>query len=396
MINPNDFPIGKSVTMAQQYIDPYPALMQMLDHEPVSWIHEIGMWYVTRRDDVLRILADTDTFTVISDTSLMRQAMGYNMLTTDGDEQQRLRRPFNTAFAPRGIRQQAEPFIEALANDLIDTFANHESIDIKADFADIIAIQTVVDILGLEVDDYAQIRTWVSDFSRIMSNFSGDETIISRGKQSVGEFADYVQSHINRLRQFPDESVLAKMIKANNHQLTDAEIIDSVRVIIFGGVETTSALITNTLYCLMQHPDQLQAVRNNPIELLPNAIEESLRFESPVQTCTRHVLCDVDVAGVTLRVGDTLQCMLGAANRDPAYYVDPERFDIYRDNARDHLAFANGKHFCIGAGLARMEAISSMQVLLSRLPKFSMNVKADDRPQGYEFRSPHHLNLNII
>lgn len=389
------FPIGDSIQMNQQNINPYPAFEKMLEREPVSWIGEIDMWYVTRRDDVLRILADTDTFTVVSEKSLMRQAVGYNMLTTDGTEQARLRRPFNSSFAPRGIRQFAEPFIASIAHDLIKSFADQTVVDIKAEFADIIAIKTIVDILGLDVEDYAQIRKWVFDFSQIMSNFAGDEAIIKQGQQSVQEFADYVQVHLDRLRNHPDDSVLGKMIHNSHHQLTDTELIDSTRVIIFGGVETTSALIINTLYCLLVHPEQLNTVRENLDKLLPNAIEEALRYESPVQTCTRHVLRDVEVAGVMLSAGDTLQCMLGAANRDPSHFIRPNQFDSYRDNSDDHLAFANGKHFCIGAGLARMEANISLNILLDRFLDLRLVFPDEDVPSGYEFRSPHQLRLNI-
>lgn len=389
------FPIGDRVQMRQQNIDPYPAFEDMLVHEPVSWIREIDMWYVTRRKDVLRILADTETFTVVSDTSLMRQAVGYNMLTTDGVEQARLRRPFISSFAPRGIRQSAEPFIASVARDLIESFASHDVVDIKAEFADIIAIKTIVDILGLNVGDYAQIRKWVFDFSQIMSNFAGDDAIIKQGQQSVQEFAVYVQSHLDALRNHPDDSLLGKMIHNPYHQLTDQELIDSARVIIFGGVETTSALIVNTLYCLLTHPEQLAAVRGNRDTLVPNAIEEALRYESPVQTCTRHVLRDVEVAGVVLSAGDTLQCMLGAANRDSSQFKLPNQFDVYRDKADDHLAFANGKHFCIGAGLARMEANTSIRMLLDYFAHLRLAFPDEDMPIGYVFRSPHQLRLNV-
>ena len=207
-------------------------------------------------------------------------------------------------------------------------------------------------------------------------------------------FQTYVLQHVNRLREKPDETVLGRMVQNESHQLSDSEIIDATRVIIFGGVETTSALITNTLWCLFTHPEQLAQVRNN-YDLLPNAIEESLRYESPVQTCTRHVLADCEVSGVTLQAGATLQCMLGAANRDPSHFDDADTFDIHRDNARDHLAFANGKHFCIGAGLARMEAEISIRVLLERLPNLALVDTVMDAPHGYEFRSSHQLRATF-
>jgi len=386
------FPIGAQVQMAAMGVSPYSTFSQMLQHEPVSWIPEIGMWYVTRREDVLRILADTHTFTVVNDESPMRQVLGYNMLTTDGAEQARLRRPFATAFAPRGLRGNAVPFIEKLAHQLIATFADKTTVDLKAEFADIIAIQTVINILGLAVADYAQIRRWVSDFANVMSNFNGDENVSKRGKQSVGEFSDYVLHHVDILRQSPNETVLGRMVQDTSYQLSDAEIVDAARVIIFGGVETTSALIVNTLWCLLNHPQQLDQIRANP-DLIPNAVEEALRYESPVQTCTRHVLQPTEVCGVKLDAGDTLQCMLGAANRDPSYFHNADTFNIQRENARDHLAFANGKHFCIGAGLARMEAEVSIRVLLERFKHIALVYPTEDVPRGYEFRSPEQLRV---
>lgn len=396
MTKRQQFPIGHSINMAIQDIDPYPIFDRLLIDEPVSWADEIDMWYVTRRDDVLRVLSDTDTFTVVSDKSLMRQAMGYNMLTTDGVEQTRLRRPFASSFAPRSIRQYTEPFIAQLAGELTDEFSDFGEVDIKTEFADIIAIKVVVDSLGLEINDYTKVRQWVSDFSNVMSNFSHDPAVIKRGEQSFSQFAHYVQSHLDAVRINPNHSILSHLATQRRHHLTDSEIIDSIRVIIFGGVETTSALIMNTLYCLLSHPEQYQQVRTNPDELLPNAVEESLRYESPVQTCTRHVLKDVEIAGVRLKKGDTLQCMLGASNRDPLYFDNPNQFDIHRHNARDHLAFANGKHFCIGAGLARMEAIISLKVLIERCSNLRLLYPDRDKPRGYEFRSSPQLSVRII
>jgi cytochrome P450 len=163
-------------------------------------------------------------------------------------------------------------------------------------------------------------------------------------------------------------------------------------VIIFGGVETTSSLIINTLYCLLSHPQQLKEIRAN-FDLLPNAIEEALRYESPVQTCTRHVLQNVSIGDVRFKAGDTLQCMLGAANRDPAHFQNANHFDIHRENARDHLAFANGKHFCIGAGLAKMEAEVSIRLLLEHYQNLTLVHPDEDAPHGYEFRSPHQLRV---
>src|SRR5262249_23193678 len=137
-------------------------------------------------------------------------------------------------------------------------------------------------------------------------------------------------------------------------ELTEVELLSAARVIIFGGLETTSALLLNAVWALLTHPDQLAEARAKP-ELIVNAIEETLRCEPPVQTCTRHVSGTVRIQGVELAPGETVQCMLGAANRDPAHFTDPEVFDVCRETARNHLSFGLGKHYCLGAFLARLE-----------------------------------------
>ena len=386
------YPLGDAVELAKLDIDPYPTFKALLEYEPVSWIGEIGMWYVTRRADVLDILADTENFTVVSDQSLIREAVGHNMLTTDGAEQYRLRHPFIHPFAPHTLRQSATVMIADLADKLIDAFFTRGQADIKAEFADLLSIQTVMGILGLPIADFDQVRRWVTDMNRIMSNFRGDPEVRRQGQQSRREFADYVLNHLDELRTNSDDSILSQIIHADDQPLTDAELVDSARVIIFGGVESTSAMITNTLWALLQHPDQFDQILQNPA-LLPNAIEEGLRWESPVQTCTRHLTREAVVSGVTLAEGETLQCMLGAANRDPSFFADPDRFDIHRRNAPDHLAFANGKHFCLGAGLARLEGQIGLRRLFERLPDLRLVEDAHSAPRGYEFRSSPALTL---
>ncbi|MEO0565225.1 MAG: cytochrome P450, partial [Chloroflexota bacterium] len=175
----------------------------------------------------------------------------------------------------------------------------------------------------------------VTAFNHVMSNYHGDEAVRAAGRTANDDLAGYVRARFAELRATPDDSVLGAMVAAHNG-LTERELIDAARVIIFGGVETTSALITNALWALLTHPEQLAVVREDE-SLLPNAIEEALRWEAPVQTCTRHVTRDVEIGGITLRKGDTLQCMLGAANRDPAHYDAPDVFDVRRENARSSV-----------------------------------------------------------
>ena len=151
-------------------------------------------------------------------------------------------------------------------------------------------------------------------------------------------------------------------------------------------------MLASTLWALLGHPAQLEAVRSNP-DLLTQAIEEALRWEPPVQSCTRFVMRPVVVQGVELAPGEMVQCMVGAANRDPEHFTDPNAFDLERANARDHLSFATGKHFCLGAALARLEGEVGLRILFERLPGLRLDPAQPSSPRGHEFRSPPTLHV---
>lgn len=374
--------------MAALSANPYPIFARMQAEEPISWIDEIDMWVVTGRDDVLNVLADYETFTVVSPRSVLRRILGTNMLTTDGDEQRRLRRPFQNPFAAKTVRQTMTATVEAHARRLLQSFKAEGSADMIAQFADPLALVTVCAALGLPIDDFPTMRGWYNTFNAALGNFTDDPALEARGQAAKADFAAYVQAHIERLRAAPDDSLLSNL--AAQAELTDTEIIDSLRVTIFGGLETTSALLGNALWALLTQGNSHARVLANPA-LLDNAIEESFRWESPVQTCTRHTTRAVTVGGVTLEAGDTLQCLLGAANRDGRFFAQPERFDIERANADAHLGFGNGRHFCIGSALARLEAQVGLRLLFECLP--NLRLEGDDRPTGHEFRSPARLRV---
>ena len=378
------FPLGAVVRLADLGANPYDIFRRLQEDEPVSWIEEIQMWFITRRQDVLAVLADTETFTVQHSDSVLESVLGTNMLTTDGEHQYRLRKPFIATFAPRRNREQASRKIERLANSLVDTFITKGTADLKRGFADRLALLTVTDTLGLPIEDFDQFRQWYADFALGLGDFRRDLAVTARAQQAKEAFRQYMLAYLKGQKPLADDSELTRV--THEADLSTQEIIDSARVMIFGGLETTTALITNTLWALLAHPQQLEAVLAD-LSLLPGVIEETLRWESPVQTATRHITHDVMIAGVTLRAGEVLQCMLGAANRDPRYFDEPERFDLRRPNASDHLGFGHGRHFCIGAGLARLEGQIGLRVLLERLGNLRLHPDFAAQPQGHEFRS---------
>jgi cytochrome P450 len=384
------FPIGATVRMADLSDHPYPIFQRLQRDEPVAWVDEIQMWFITRRADVMTVLADTETFTVEHPGSVLATVLGTNMLTTDGAHQYRLRKPFIPTFAPRSIRERTTAQIEMLVNRLIDGFIQAGQVELKRDFADKLALLIVTDALGLPVEDFAQMRQWYIDFADGLGNFIGDAAVASRAERTKNAFRAYVFRYLSGEKALAEGSELARLSREG--ELSPDELVNSARVIIFGGLETTAALIANAVWALLQHPPQLEEVKADAL-LLENAIEETLRWESPVQTATRHITRDAEIAGVTLRAGEVLQCMLGAANRDEAYFLKPEQFDIQRPNAGDHLGFGHGKHYCIGAGLARLEGQIGLRLLLERLPGLRLHPAFDNCPRGHEFRSPPELVL---
>jgi cytochrome P450 len=387
-------PLGAAVTLETLSRDPYPTLHALRAHEPVAWIPDVGMWFVTRRDDTLAILADDETFTVVSPHSLLEDTFGPMMLSRDGAEHQRLRRPFAPFYQPRALRSAVAAQVEATASQLIAAFAHAGEADLVASFADPLALHVVSASLGVQVRDYRQLRAWYADFAAALGNFRRDPAVRERGQRAAAGFGSELKAQIDRLRAAPDDSLLGQLVADPDHGLSDNEIVSALLVTIFGGLETTAAMFANTIWALLRHPEQLAALRRDP-DRIAAALEEGLRWEAPVQTCTRHVTRPVELRGVLLEPGEIVQCQLGAANRDPETFADPDRFDSERPNAAQHLAFAKGAHYCLGAALARLEGIIGLRLLFERLPQLAAHPAYDDRPEGHEFRAPPQLRVRF-
>ena len=379
------FPLGTQVRLEELSRDPYPVLKALQEQEPVSWVGELQAWFVTRRADCLAILLDSATYSVASSASLLEDTLSQTMLSTDGARQRQLRQPFNGPFTPKEVQAHMAAPIASYIHGLIDAFATRGEADLKTAFADPLALWTVLRVLGLPIGDFPTVRGWFTDIAHALGNFAHDPEVRERGRTAAATFGEYATSHLERLRREPDDSVLAAV--ASTGELSDEEILAAARVIVFGGLETTSAMLANTLWALLSHPAQQAAVCADPA-LLPQAIEEALRWEPPVQSCTRFVTRPVIVRGVALSPSEMVQCMVGAANRDPEHFTDPDLFDLWRTNARDHFSFATGKHFCLGAALARLEGEIGLRLLFEQLPGLHLDPAQTSSPRGHEFRSP--------
>jgi cytochrome P450 len=244
-------------------------------------------------------------------------------------------------------------------------------------------------VLGIPEEFNETIREWYDRFAAALLSFGANQGARARGLVAAEEFRRAMRPLLERARVEPTAGLFSGLVHAAD-RLDDDQILANALIILFGGIETTDSMMTNAIWSLLTHPDQMAAVAANP-ELRANAIEESLRWEPAVQSCTRFVTRDVEVGGVLLRAGQVVQCMLSGANRDPEHFPDPDRFAIRRPNAADHLAFGIGRHLCLGAHLARLETRVALDLALDGLARVRLDPDHPARPTGYEFRKPRTL-----
>ncbi len=390
-VNSEGFPIGAAIRAEALARDPYPWYAQLRSREPISWIEELGMWYVTRYEDVRSILMDERRFTTVSENSLIFDTFGAQMLTSEGAEHERYRRPVQPYFGAGYIRKTFEASIEASARALVADFAAGEVIDMRGAFAARLPVLTILKVFGMPPEAEGHFRKWYDSFEAALSNFKGAQEIRSAARANVEQcHAYFAQIMLELAGKGERDSLLGTLVNADgNARLSDEEIRRNLLIIFFGGISTVEAVILNSLWALLTHVDTLARVEANPT-LAAKVVEETMRWRSPVQSATRHVVEATVHGDVEFAAGDTVNCMLGSANRDEAFFPDPDRFDIDRPNAQRHLGFATGTHSCLGFNLAKAQARIALQVLLRELPGLELLPEAS-APEGYEFHQPRSL-----
>ena len=386
------FPLGALVSLESLARDPYPILAALRAEEPVSWVPNPGMWFVTRYDDCVAILKDTGIFTTHSPNSTILGAFGPQMLSLDGPEHRRHRGPCNAVFWPKTVRETLAARIRERVARLVDDFSSRGEVELREAFASRLAVEVVALALGIPPEDAGTIRGWYERFAEALANFSGDPGVRQRGLDTADLFRDYLRPHVQRVTAAPDQSLLGVLANAPADRLADEEIFSNAMIVLFGGIETTESMMLNAMWAFLIHRTPYEAIAASP-SLLRNALEESLRWDAAVQTCTRHATRDTVVRGVTILEGETVQCMLGGANRDPERFPDPDVFDIHRANASDHLTFGHGRHLCIGKHLALLEAEIGLGELIRRLPNLQLDLEHSTPPHGHEFRKPQRITL---
>ncbi len=394
------FPLGASVTRAQLDGDLHPLLRELREHEPVSWIPVLDGWLVSRRDLALRVLRDAGTFTVDDPRFTTARVVGPSMLSLDGAEHKRHRDPFSAALRVADSRGQLESFSRAESARLVAAMAPAGRAELRRALAGPLAVAVVAEVLGLGDTDPGLILSWYDAIVGAVSDLAGQpgqdgppgrtaaarDAGADRGAAAFGMLRARLKA---AMASGDGRSVLAA---AADGGLGTGEVVSNAAVLMFGGIETTEGMICNAMLHLLSHPGQARLVLAEP-GLAENAIEESLRLEPAAAVVDRYATADVRIGTAAIRRGDLVTVSLAGANRDPAFFADPDAFDVRRANAKQHLAFARGPHFCIGAQLARLETRTAVLELLARLPGLRLDPAGRPEPRGVVFRKPPRLQV---
>ena len=362
--------------------DPYPFYAELRARDPVHHSRLLDAWVFSRHADVDAILRDFRRFSSDQrkrDPGLRRRRRSLPMpeptiLFLDPPDHTRLRSLVNRAFTPRAVTA-LEARIRGMAGELL-AGADPAGFDLMEALADPLPVMVIAEMLGVPPADRAQFKTWSNQRARILEpTVSGRELQIAQ--QASRSLDAYFRTIIEARRVEPRDDIISALVHVEEagDRLTEREMLGMLRLLLVAGNETTTNLIGNGVLALLRHPEQMRALRDDP-GLIPTAVEELLRFDTPVQATLRLVLEDCEVNGFPLRRGDNAVLLNGAANHDPAAFDRPDRLDIRRGES-NHVAFGRGIHYCLGAPLARLEARVAIEVLLERYSTLRL---LSDRP----------------
>jgi hypothetical protein len=392
--------------------NPYPAYRELLETGRVHWVDYLGgAWLVPHYDDTMALLRDTrlsaermdaymQLFSAEQQASLQTVFRCINlwMVSMDGERHLHLRRRISKGFTPRTV-ENLRPHIQNLTNVLIDKMIEQAgpegNIELMKQLAHPMPAMVIAQLLGVPFEDQSKFVEWADELAAFIgsANPTYEQAVV--GQNAVISMINYFESIVAERRVNPSDDLISQLISADKPEdiLTAEELFSQCVMFLMGGHETTRNTIANGLQTLLQHPDQVELLRRNP-GLMRGAVEEMVRHESPVQIIARIALEDFEFQGAQIKRGQTVAVVLGAANRDPKQFPDPDRFDITRIGSRP-VSFGHGPHICIGMALSYMEAEIAINTLLQRLPDLRLVNATPDWLPSYLFRSLRSLPLRF-
>ena len=387
------FPLGASLRLADlERHDNAPLLHRLREREPVSWFAEQGVWLVTSRALFDEVMMDPERFVVDVPGNPQGIVLGRMMLAVDEPDHTRHRAPFAEPFKFSQVRARFSELVESRAAELLRGFERDRACELAAAFASPFAVSIASDILGLGLEHVEEVHAIYGAFAEGMVGYL-DAAALGRAREASARLHEFVMPAIERLRTRPDDSVLAAVLHAHEGSFADdGELFSNLRVILFGAIETVESMILNTTWALCRHPAERERLEGDP-SLWPAAVQEGLRWVPPVGYTDRWATCDTELGGVAIARGDYVVPVIAAANRDPAAFPDPDRFDIGRGDNRQNLSFGKGIHMCLGVNLARMQGAEALRALFTRLRGLALDPEDAVEPVGFNFRRPPRLRV---
>jgi len=388
--------------------DPYPTYRTLRETAPVARAPLLGAWIVSRHEDVEHVLRAPQFTSDRQDLGVMRMLrrsargehdllafLEHDLLMIDGPKHTRLRKLVSKAFTPRRV-EALRPRVEALVQELLDAVEARADgrMDVISELAAPLPATVIGEMLGVPADDREILHHWSHELVELLDPLSGREGL-DPPRRATRALGAYFRGLLAERRREPRDDLLSAMLAAEEEgqRLQEEELLALASLILVAGHETTTNLIGSGVLCLLRHPGERKRLQDDP-GLLPSAVEELLRFESPVQLTDRVATEDSELGGRRIRRGQLVAVLLGSANRDPERWSEPDRLDLARDEGR-HLAFGHGAHFCLGAQLARLEGEVALGALLRRFP----DLRGPTQPEGWKrsvvLRGPTRLPLEL-
>jgi cytochrome P450 len=361
--------------------NPYPLYHRLRSEDPVHWDPYLHAWVVTRYADVITVFqrfSANRTFTPeqlaalgLQSLTPLAKVMVLQMLFLDPPAHVRVRGLASKAFTARRV-EVLRSHIQDITNSLLDAVQDKGRMDVIKDLAYPLPAIVTAEMLGVPTSDWQQLTAWSADFAQVLGNFQHNPDSAPKVVKSLEEMTAYFRAAVREQREHPRDGLISAYLNAeiDGDRFTEEEVVANTIVTMVGGQETTTNLIGNGVLTLLHHQDQLERLKADT-SLIPSAVEELLRYESPSQHTARLAPEDVMLGGRMIRKRQAVIAVMGAANRDPARFPDPDRLDIGRRDNR-HVAFAWASHFCFGAPLARIEGQTAFATMLRRMPNLQL------------------------
>jgi len=388
-------------------VDPYPTYRRLLERDPFHRSRALQGWVLTRHADISAVLRDqrfvadarkTPRFKKMQERSIAagavtrEEAESQAMLGLDPPDHTRLRSLVSKAFTPRAV-EALRPRVEQLVDEMVERCAAKGTFDVIREIAYPLPVIIIAEMLGIPPEDREQFKHWSDEMA--LSVGMANEGEQRRARDAQRALREYIIPILQERRREPREDLLSALVAAeeDGDKLSLMEVHSTIALILVAGNETTTNLIGNGLLALMRHPDQIDRLRARP-DMIGTAVEELLRYDSPVQGTSRHVPEDAEINGHAVRAGEELLLLIGAANRDPEQYKDPDTLDIGRADNK-HLSFGNGIHYCLGAPLARIEGPAAIHALVQRFPNIRLATEKLDWGDNIVLRGLRSLPVRV-